>query len=227
MSHPRRRRLITRPLALLALGAATLVSCGDEVGDKEAFCQLLRQGVGIGSDDAEVSPADFDALSEVAPEDIARAVKALANAARNIDLIPNEDLGALFDAAFSDETAEARGELLAYGTEQCGIEGLRDGEVSSDLAVLTELREYVVGNFPDEPWTEVVDYDVSRQADDSLDIEVRFRTEPLPALALEACNAVSVFLYAVREETGAVHVRSKSGTLVAQRQGPDAPCTAS
>lgn len=216
------RRRLTTALAMVGVVASALVGCGGDDGDKDAFCALLRDGVGIGSPDA--SDEDFKALREVAPVEIADAVRQLESAAKDIEKVDPDDLAGLFAARFSTESEAARGELLAYGSNECGIEGLSTGELSTDIQVLSDLRGYVDDNFANDAWARSVDFDVVSGADDGLNIQVRFLTEPTDALAIDACNAVAVFLYEVRRDDGAVLVRTPVGTLVAGRASAEDSC---
>jgi hypothetical protein len=223
MERVSRRRGVRCLLIAVAL-VSVLAGCGNDDGDREAFCALLRDGVGIGSPEAAVRPEDYDRLREFAPVEIAPSVRQLQNTARSISEIDRTDLGALFAARFSTESEAARGALLTYGTEECGIEGLSTGEITTDIQLASDLQTYVGENFRNDPWTQVVDYNVVAAAEGAVDIDIEFRTDPAAGLAIDACNAVAVFLYRVIEREGSVAVRDPDGTLLAERASAEEDC---
>ncbi|MCB0994986.1 MAG: hypothetical protein KDB21_07845 [Acidimicrobiales bacterium] len=210
----------------LAALAAVLSACGgDDAGDKEAFCELLRDGVGIGSDSAEVDPGDFARLSEVAPPEIRDAVRQLANTARSLDEIPDAELDELFAAAFDPEAVAARDELLAYAVGTCGVDAgdIEGGRISNDDVLITEVAGYLQTNFASEPWLD--DIRIAMVRDDSVldGVTVTFERRTSRNEAIDVCNAVSVWLYALKDADGAVTVLY-DGAVVAGRVGPDASC---
>lgn len=132
---------------MVALTLALVVAAcgGEDQGDEEAFCDLLRQGVGIGSDDAEVNPGDFALLGGVAPPEIRDAVRQLANTARSLDEITDDNLDELFSAAFDPDAVAARQALVAYAISVCRIDqgALAGGRIASDEVLVAEVTRYL------------------------------------------------------------------------------------
>jgi len=70
---------VRRLLAVASIVALVAAGCGgDDDGDLEAYCRLVREGQGL-SGSGEIDPADFDVLVDLAPQDIRPAVEQLAN----------------------------------------------------------------------------------------------------------------------------------------------------
>ncbi|MDH3754264.1 MAG: hypothetical protein OEU32_10375 [Acidimicrobiia bacterium] len=221
--------MTVRRLAALTFASALLVAaCGgdtEDPGDQAAFCDLLREGVGLTGG----AVGDFERLADVAPPDIRLAVRELGNTARSLDDIPDENLEELFAAAFDPEAVEAGAELDLYAVEVCGSDPVAaeptPAEDANDSdASLADLEDYIAANFSTTTWAGNVQFDVAFEFGRLDSIEANFDRPPDSADdALAACNAVAVFLYELRDATGTVAVVS-GDDLLASRSGPDTPC---
>lgn len=207
---------------VLVLGA---VACGGEEdpGDPDAFCDLLRAGVGFGTE-----PERLDELEAVAPPDIRVTVRQLANTARSLDQIPDQNLDELFSAAFDPEAIEARAELRRYAVDSCGSPAELIDEpgstVSDQDAADAAIVEYLANNFRTTAWVDDLDVTATLAFGRLESVQARFFTPPAsPDDALAACNALAVYLYEIHDGTGEVNVEL-GDTLLAGRSGPDAPC---
>lgn len=220
------RRPVLRFLAVLGAAALVAGACsGDDGGDIEAFCDLVRDGVGIDPGEGVVDAADYDRLLEVAPEDIEDTIARLANASR--DLREITDLDDLFDAAFDPEAQAAREAFDAHIVEVCGLDAdaLPQGRIDSSADLLAELVDYVQANFANETWTSKVRYEVERDNGELDGVTVTFRVDSVGDEPLSVCNALRPWLYRIRGADGPIEVVSGDLAL-ARSDGPDTNCVA-
>lgn len=215
--------LVVRRLIVLLVATALLgVACGgDDGADPEAFCELIRAGVGIQVVSESSQEDGLQALLEVAPDDIEDAVQELANTTRGLRDI--DELDQLFDAAFDPDAQAARDEFNAYAVDICGYEGeaLSDGELASATDLLNDLRTFVAQSFTGESWTSKVRYDVTEDDGALVSVDITFIIGAIDDEPIQACNAVSVYAYSLQDATGDVTVIDDD-LVVARRAGPEA-----
>jgi hypothetical protein len=220
------RRPAHRFLAVLGAAVVLLGACaGDDGGDVDAFCDLVRDGVGIDAGEGIVDAADYDRLLEVAPDDIEDTVARLANASR--DLREITELDDLFDAAFDPEAQAAREAFDAHIVEVCGLDAgaLPQGRIDSSADLLAELVDYVQANFANETWTSKVRYAVERDNGELHGITATFAVDSVGDEPLSVCNALRPWLYRIRGADGPIEVVSGDLAL-ARSDGPDTNCVA-
>ncbi len=214
-------------LGAAALTVAVLVgACSrtEDPGDPEAFCALLRDGIGLSASGTD----GLDDLEAAAPPDIRSTVRELANTARSLDEIPDSELDELFSAAFDPEAVEARKGLRSYAVEQCGstsvpvdqaVDGLND-EADAEA----QLASYIATNFGTTTWAGQLSIDAGFAFGRLDSLHAEFADDPAaPDDALAACNALAVFLYEIESGSGEITVM-RGETLLAGRSGPGAPC---
>lgn len=219
-------RAVLRLLAVLGATVLVLGACaGGDDGDIDAFCDLIREGVGIDAGDGLVDAADYDRLLDVAPDDIAETIGRLANASR--DLREITDLDDLFDAAFDPEAQAAREAFAAYIVEACGLDAdaLPRGRIDSSADLLAELVDYVQANFANETWTSKVRFDIERDNGELDGITVSFAVDSVGDEPLSVCNALRPWLYRIRAAEGPIEVVG-GDLLLARSDGPDTNCVA-
>jgi hypothetical protein len=220
------RRPAHRFLAVLCAAVVVAGACsGDDGGDIEAFCDLVRNGVGVDTGEGLVDAADYDRLLEVAPDDIEDTVARLANASR--DLREIAELDDLFDAAFDPEAQAAREAFDAHIIEACGLDAdaLPQGRIDSSGDLLAELVDYVEANFANETWTSKVRYEVERDNGELDGVTVTFTVDSVGDEPLSVCNALRPWLYRIRGADGPIEVVSGDLAL-ARSDGPDTNCVA-
>jgi hypothetical protein len=219
-------------MSTLRLGTAALVfailvaacSATEDPGDPEAFCALLRDGIGLSAGGTD----GLDALEAAAPPEIRSTVRELANTVRSLDEIPDDELGELFSAAFDPEAVEARNGLRTYAVEQCGstsvpVDQAVDGVVDEADAE-AQLASYIATNFGTTTWAGQLSVDAGFAFGRLDSLHAEFADDPdAPDDALAACNALAVFLYEIESGSGEIRV-THGDTLLAGRSGPSAPC---
>ena len=196
---------------------------GDD--DVEAFCDLVREGVGIDADQGLVDADEYDQLLEVASDDIVDTITRLANASR--DLREITELDDLFDIAFDPEAQAAREAFDAHIVEVCGLDAdaLPQGRIDSSADLLAELVDYVQANFANETWTSKVRYEVERDNGELHGVTVTFAVDSVGDEPLSVCNALRPWLYRIRGADGPIEVVSGDLAL-ARSDGPDTNCVA-
>jgi len=205
-------------LALLATGCTS----SGEVGNEQAFCGLLSEGVGLRPSAQRLT--DFDALEAVAPLSIRGTVLRLRNTELDLNEIDPLDVEALFNARFDPNASAARTALQDYAVTTCAID-LGEGPPVPADEVVADLREYLESNFGDAPWIDTVGLTPGISNGKLNSIIARLVAEPTTDdEAGEICRAVSVYLYTLRSGQGTVSVE-KNGAVVAFRSGPEASCT--
>jgi len=214
---------------LLAIAAAigfVLAGCGGgDGGDLEAYCTLIRDGVGIDNGEGLVDAAEYERLGEVAPDGIDQVVERLANASRDLSEIT--DLDQLFDAAFDPEAQAARDEFAAFAVDNCDLDAdaLPEGRVDSSAELLADLVDYVQANFANEAWASKVRYETERRGGELHGITVTFRDPSVGDEPISVCNALRPWLYDIRGADGPIEVVSADLAL-ARSDGPDTGCVA-
>ena len=208
------------PLALLVAACG-----GGDTSDLDAYCNLVRDGVGFGASNVAVQEAELQELLGVAPGEVRDAVLELINTTRSLDDI--DELDQLFDAAFDPDAQAAKADFDRFAVEACGIDAsaLPDGRVDSAAGLVTDIGAYVDANFESATWVPKVRYDVEREGGALHDITVTFVVDARDDEAQQACAALSVYLYELRDADGSVIVMSDDLVSV-QRSGPDAACEA-
>lgn len=208
---------------MVTVGLITAACGGDDNGDLEAYCELIQRGIGLSASNQSVQATEYEQLREVAPPEIRDSVQELLNTTRGFSDI--EELDQLFDAAFDPDAQAARTEFFEHAQAICGYEGaaVAADRVTASTDTLNDLRSYVSSNFGTESWTAKVRFDPVETGDVLTDVEVTFIIPPEDDEPLEACNAVAVYLYELRDGTGAVTVVSDD-LIVAGRSGPGAGC---
>lgn len=221
-----------RALALLAVVVFVVIvgllirrpwSTPIDPGDPQAFCNQLEEGVGL--TDGDVDPAEFEALGETAPPEIRVIVNQLRNSARDLTEIANDDpinLAELFSARFDPDALDARTRLEEYAVEVCGID-LEAGVPIPVDELQSQLRSYLDTNHSTAPWIDKLD---ARPVVENgqLDSILAGFTEPAEDDEVrEVCEALSVYLYAVRGASGSVLVEDGNRESML-RAGPGAVC---
>ncbi len=196
---------------------------GGDNSDLDAYCALVRDGVGVGAAGGAEQAAQLDELLAVAPGEIRDAVLELENTTRS--LIEIEEIDQLFDAAFDPDAQAARQEFVQFAVDSCGVsaEALPAGRVGSDSEFIADIQGYVNSNFAGAGWVPKVRYDIEREEAALQSISVTFVVEAGGDEASQACAALSVYLYELRGATGLVSVID-GGLVVVERQGPDGRC---
>lgn len=210
--------------ALVVTMASAACSATEDPGDPEAFCELLREGVGLTAGGTD----RLDELETAAPPDIRVGVRQLANTVRSLDEIPDADLGELFSAAFDPEAVEARSTLLQYAVDQCGsAPTVLDEPLEAPLDSAeadAQLLEYVTTNFGTTAWVPLLTVETVFEFGRLDSVRGEFSDEPpTPVDSLAACNALAVYLYELQDGVGEVTVRL-GDTLLAGRSGPASQC---
>jgi hypothetical protein len=206
--------------------AVLVAACSgtEDPGDPEAFCELLRDGIGLSAGGTD----GLDALEAAAPPDIRSTVRELANTARSLDEIPDADLDELFSAAFDPDAVEARDGLRTYAVERCGstlvpVDEAVDG-VADEADAEAQLASYIATNFGTTTWAGQLSIDAGFAFGRLDSLHAEFADDPAsPDDALAACNALAVFLYEIESGSGEIRV-TQDDTLLAGRSGPSAPC---
>lgn len=218
-----RKGLLAGIAALTALLAA---ACGGgDTSDLDAYCNLVREGVGFGTLNVAVQEAELQDLLAVAPGEVRDAVLELINTTRGLDDI--DELDQLFDAAFDPDAQAAKASFDRFAVEACGVDAsaLPEGRVDSDAGLITDIGAYVDANFEGATWVPKVRYDVEREDSALRDITITFVVDARDDEAQQACAALSVYLYELRGADGSVVVVSDDLVTV-QRSGPGAACEA-
>lgn len=199
---------MTLRLAALAVVFVLLASAcgGSDDGDLEAYCQLVRSGVGLAGSAGEIDAADFDALLDIAPSEIRPAVEQLANTAR--DLTEITELDQLFAAAFDPDAQAARNAFDIYAVDSCGVDEdvVASGTIPADTDALAEIADYVSTNFREEPWATKVRY-VASETDGEVDgLTVTFVVRAAEEEPVRVCRALSAWLYSVKDADGPIEI---------------------
>ena len=202
-------------VAVLLLAAACSGDGGDSADDVVAFCETLESSSEIDADGLSIDPAAFDELVELAPSEISDAVGTLANTLRSAEEIGDEDLAALFAALFDPDARGARQELHSYARTTCLID-VSSGELAA-------LQCWLDENFPTQRWKDGLVVDVELDEGGVAGISAQVAGTPLGDDVIDACEALSVYLYSEREGTGAVTIE-QGGRVLASRLGPEARC---
>lgn len=223
------RRAIAVVAVLAVVVAVVLVirrpwSTPVDPGDPQAFCDQLEEGVGLTG--SEVSPAEFEALGLTAPPDIRIVVNQLRNSARDLTEIANDDpvnLAELFSARFDPEALDARERLEAYAVEVCSID-LEAGVPIPLDELQSQLRSYLETNHSTAPWVDKIDVRPVVENGQLDSILARFLRPAAGDELREVCEALSVYLYAVRGAVGFVDVEDSNNQAGLRRAGPGAVC---
>ncbi len=191
--------------ALVALALLATACGGGDEGDQEAYCAFITTN-GVGTD-TSLSAEDLDQLLQVAPPDIRDAVQELLNTTR--EFVEIEEIDELFDAAFDPDAQAAREEFNTYASDVCGFDGeaISQQATSASATLLSSVRRYVRDNFGSSDWTDKVAYQIEEATDGQiLDITVTFIVEADGDEPSEACTALGIWLYEVRNSGGSVEV---------------------
>ncbi len=213
-----------RALAGLVAMSVVAGACGGgDTADPEAFCELIREGVGVGASNQDTQAQEFDQLLVVAPDEVGEAVQQLSNTTRGLRDI--DELDQLFAAAFDPDAQAARADFNEYAVDVCGYTGeaLADDQVTSTTDPLNDLRTFISDSFPGEAWASKVRYDITDADGAVIDIRVTFIIGANGDEPIQACNAVSIYAYQVRDASGAVAVFDDE-LLVAGRDGATGIC---
>ena len=213
-----------RALAGLVAMSVVAGACGGgDTADPEAFCELIREGVGVGASNQDTQAQEFDQLLVVAPDEVGEAVQQLSNTTRGLRDI--DELDQLFAAAFDPDAQAARADFNEYAVDVCGYTGeaLADDQVTSTTDPLNDLRTFISDSFPGEAWASKVRYDITDADSAVIDIRVTFIIGANGDEPIQACNAVSIYAYQVRDVSGAVAVFDDE-LLVAGRDGATGIC---
>lgn len=221
---PRRQRQAHLVVVLvMALLSITACSSGEDSGNQQAFCGLLKDGVGLSASNQTL--VDFDNLETVAPVEIRATIARLRNTALDLSEIDPLDVEALFNARFDPNALAARDALNEFAEVQCDLDLESGPPVRADDAS-AELDQYLDANFKDAPWSDSIDITVGVSSGRLHSIVARYVAAPAdleePA---EVCRALSVYLYSITEGEGTVSVEVDGG-VVAFRAGPEASCIA-
>jgi len=229
MSLTGRRALAVVAVVVFAVIVVLLIrrpwSTPVDPGDPKAFCNQLEEGVGL--TDGEVNPAEFEALSLTAPPEIRVVVNQLRNSARDLSEIANDDpinLAELFSARFDPEALDARQRLEDYAVEDCGID-LEAGVPVPVEELQSQLRSYLETNHSTAPWFANIDVRPVVENGQLHSILAGFLSPAAGDELREACEALSVYLYAVRGAAGSVGVQDYNSTVIMRRAGPNAVCS--
>ncbi len=201
-----------------------LPSCGgNDDGDIETFCSLIDQGAGdLTGGLADSAP--LDDLLAVSPKEIRPAVEQLRNLARDFNDIDPAALDQLFAAAFDADAKSARQSFDAFVADACGVDNATSGgaeRVDPDQ-LARQLQDFVQANFRDDSWVGKVHYEVTAETDLPWAVRVVFDEAATPEEPATACRRVSVWLYEVERQPGAIEVIDDD--LVAARAGPQGSC---
>lgn len=217
------RSILAVCLALSLVAAACSKETVDP-GDPVAFCDLLRQGIGLGN-----STDGLVDLEAVAPPEIRTQVRELANSARSLDDIADTELEELFSAAFDPEAIEARAALNQYAIDQCGSGIDTDGTTEAstfenEIAARNDVQTYLNDNFGSSDWVDGIAIEAIFAFGVLDSVEAQFKRAPKNTdESLEACNALSVYLYALQSGSGSVSVNHGDDVL-ASRTDPEGLC---
>ena len=217
------RSILTVCLALSLVTAACSKETVDP-GDPVAFCDLLRQGIGLGN-----STDGLVDLEAVAPPEIQTQVRELANSARSLDDIADTELEELFAAAFDPEAIEARAALNQYAVDQCGSGIDTDGTTQAstfenEIAARNDLQTYLNDNFGNSAWVDGIAIEAIFAFGVLDSVEAQFKRVPKNTdESLEACSALSVYLYELQSGSGSVSVNHGDDVL-ASRTDPEGLC---
>lgn len=227
---------VRRTLALLAVvvcaGAVALLilqpwSEPEDPGDPQAFCGFLGEGIGLGG--GEIPSTDYDVLGAVAPPEIRTVVNQLRNSARSISEIANDDpvnLAELFSARFDPDAVASQSQLEEYALTTCNID-LEQGVPIPLEELEVQVRDYLDANHSSAPWVNAIEVRPVVENGQLDSMLVRFLRPPEDAdQPREVCEALAVYLYAIRGAPGFVSVES-NGTIVARRASPADACTTS
>jgi len=214
-------RTILVLIVALSLFSAACTS-GGEVGNEQAFCGLLSEGVGLRPSAQALS--DFDSLEAVAPLSIRGTVLRLRNTELDLNEIDPLDVEALFNARFDPNASAARAALQDFAVTTCSID-LEEGPPVPADEIVDDLRSYLESNFGDAPWINTIGLTPGISNGKLNSVIARLVAEPTSVdEAGEICRALSVYLYTLRSGQGTISVE-KNGAVVAFRSGPEASCT--
>ena len=202
-------------VALVVFVSACSGGDGDDGDQVVAFCERLEQAGTIDTDGLTVDPAALDELVDLAPDEIRPATEQMRNTLSDIDDLESDDLAALFSLAFDPEARDARQDMLNYARTTCLID-VSTGEIAA-------LRQFLDENFANQRWVDELALDVEIDEAGLVGVSAEFEGVPLGDDALDACDALGVYLYVEREGSGAVTV-SRGGETLASRLGPEASC---
>ena len=218
-----------RPVSAIAVAIAVVLAstaCAGkpDPGNPEAFCELLRDGVGLSTG----GTGGLDELETAAPPDIRLVVRQVTNSVRSLDEIPDADLGELFEAAFDSDAVDARTTLRRYAVTECGsapttldeplVEAASEGNAEA------QLLAYIETNFGTTAWFSLLSVEPIFEFGRLESLHAEFSVKPAsPDDSLAACNALAVYLFELQGGSGEVAVRLNDA-LLAGRSGPTAQC---
>lgn len=215
---------VRSPVAVIVAFSLLAAACsGGDSSDVDAYCELVRDGVGVVDQDSAVEAAEFEELLAVAPPEIGGAVLELSNATRNLGEI--EEIDQLFAAAFDPDAQAARLAFARYSEETCGVSDQEapTGLLGNTSDLIATVQAYVDDSFASIGWVAKVRYDPEFDDGELVSLTATFVVAASDDEAAQVCAALSVFLYELRDDTGTLSVVDDS-LVVFERQGPDAQC---
>jgi hypothetical protein len=191
-------------IAVLLIGSSC--SSGTD-GDLDAYCDVISTNLDLGNPDTNLPIDQLDLLISLAPSE----VKKIATEIRNIsaDVAEITELDQLFAATFDPEAIEAQNSFQLYNTQNCDINTavVEDLVSAAQTEIQTELDQFLTTNYDETNWNAATSVEVIFNGIKTVGIK---GTLPLGSGFREAeslCQALSLWLYAVKESEGAISIK--------------------
>ena len=206
------RKATGKPLsAILAVLLAVIpitTSCGSNAdGDLDAYCDVVAKNLDLGIPDTNLPIDELDLLISLAPSEIKKIVTKIRNTSADVAEI--SALDQLFAATFDPEAIEAQNFFQTYNAQNCNIETevVQDLVADKQADTQNELELFLTSNYADANWNEETETTVIFNGIEIIGLNGKLPLGSGFQEADELCQALSLWLYAVKEIEGTINIQ--------------------
>ena len=214
------RKILTLLIVVILLSVTTTSCGGNSDGDISAYCNLISNNLDRGIPDTNLPIEELDLLIAFAPAEVRKAVTKIRNTSADIAEIT--DLDQLFAATFDPEALNAQSLFQTFNTQNCDI----STKVVEDLVITTQdtfrsdLENFLLTNYSGAAWNEKAEISIIFNGieisglEASLPDENEILDQNEIDMAESLCQALSLWLYAVLEQSGAIRIMSGDNRII-------------
>ena len=212
-------------LATLLTVTLFAISCGSNAdGDLNAYCDVVAKNLDLGIPDTNLPIAELDLLISLAPSEVKKIVTKIRNT--SADVVEISALDQLFAATFDPEAIEAQNYFQTYNAQNCNIqtEVVQDLVSDKQAVIQDELELFLTSNYPDANWNEGTEVTVIFNGIEVIGANGKL---PLGSGFQDAdilCQALSLWLYAVKEMEGTINVQVGDNKVL-ERSSEELSCS--
>ena len=212
-------------LLVTLIVTVSAVSCGNNSdGDVTAYCDVISKNLDLGVPDTNLPIDQLDLLITLAPSEVKKVVTKIRNTSADVAEI--SALDQLFAATFDPEAIDAQNTFQIYNSQNCNINTdiVEDLVSATQASIQSELEQFLSVNYEEENWGNEAQIDVVFNGIVIVGVKGSLALGSGFQDAESLCQALSLWLYAVKEVEGTVIV-SVGENEVIERSSENLSCT--